>query len=85
MLGLNSYIDIVKQGFVWFVTKIDLVKSDIAIGLAIGSGSHVIGSIILSKNNVYQGAYSSVALITSALLTAFIIPVLVPLLLPFFS
>ena len=61
------------------------VKSDIAIGLAIGSGSHVIGSIILSKNNVYQGAYSSVALIVSALLTAFIIPVLVPLLLPFFK
>ncbi len=61
------------------------VKSDIAIGLAIGSGSHVIGSIILSKNNVYQGAYSSVALIVSALLTAFIIPLLVPLLLLFFS
>lgn len=61
------------------------VKSDIAIGLAIGSGSHVIGSIILSKSNVYQGAYCSVALIVSALLTAFIIPVLVPLLLPLFS
>lgn len=61
------------------------VKSDIAIGLAIGSGSHVIGSIILSKDNVYQGAYCSVALITSALLTAFIIPILVPLLLPIFS
>lgn len=61
------------------------VKSDIAIGLSIGSGSHVIGSIILSKNNVYQGAYSSVALITSALLTAFIVPILVPLLLPFFQ
>jgi len=61
------------------------VRSDIAVGLAIGSGSHVIGSIILSKNNVHQGAYSSVALIISALLTAFIIPLLVPLLLPFFS
>lgn len=61
------------------------VKSDIAIGLSIGSGSHVIGSIILSKSNVSQGAYSSVALIVSALLTAFIIPILVPILLPFFS
>jgi len=60
------------------------VKSDIAIGLSIGSGSHVIGSIILSKNNIHQGAYSSVALIVSALLTAFIIPLLVPLLLLFF-
>jgi len=61
------------------------VRSDIAVGLAIGSASHVIGSIILSKNNVHQGAYSSVALIVSALLTAFIIPLLVPLLLPLFS
>ena len=61
------------------------IRSDIAIGLAIGSGSHVIGSIILSKNNIHQGAYSSVALIISALLTAFIIPLLVPLLLPLFS
>lgn len=60
------------------------VKSDIAIGLAIGTGSHVIGSIILSKNNIHQGAYSSVALITSALLTALIIPLLLPLLLPIF-
>lgn len=61
------------------------IRSDIAVGLAIGTGSHVIGSIILSKNNVHQGAYSSVALIISALLTAFIIPILVPLLLSFFS
>jgi predicted murein hydrolase (TIGR00659 family) len=61
------------------------IRSDIAVGLAIGTGSHVIGSIILSKHNVHQGAYSSVALIISALLTALIIPVLVPLLLPFFS
>lgn len=61
------------------------VRSDIAVGLSIGAGSHVIGSIILSKNNPHQGAYSSVALIISAVLTAFIIPVLVPLLLPFFT
>jgi len=56
------------------------VRSNIAIGLSVGAASHVIGSIILSKNNVHQGAYSSVALIISAVLTAFIIPILVPLL-----
>ena len=61
------------------------LKSDMAIGLAIGTGSHVIGSIILSKNNIHQGAYSSVALIISALLTAVIIPILVPVLLPLFG
>lgn len=69
-------------GPIWL--KFINVRSDIAIGLAIGTGSHVIGSIILSKNNIHQGAYSSVALITSALLTALIIPLLVPLLLPIF-
>jgi len=56
------------------------VRSNIAIGLSVGAASHVIGSIILSKNNVHQGAYSSVALIISAVLTAFIIPILIPLL-----
>lgn len=60
------------------------IRSDIAIGLAIGSASHVIGSIMISKNNIHQGAYSSVALIISAVLTAFIIPLLIPLLLPLF-
>jgi len=60
------------------------VRSDIAIGLSVGSASHVIGSIILSKDNAHQGAYSSVALIISAVLTAFIIPLLIPLLSMFF-
>ena len=61
------------------------IKSDIAIGLSIGAASHVIGSIVLSRSNIHQGAYSSVALILSAVLTAFIIPVLVPILLTFFN
>lgn len=61
------------------------VRSDIAIGLSIGAASHVIGSIVLSRNNLNQGAYSSVALIISAVLTAFIIPVLVPILLSLFN
>ena len=61
------------------------VRSDIAIGLSIGSASHVIGSIILSKDNPHQGAYSSVALIICAVLTAFIIPLLIPLLSLFFT
>jgi len=60
------------------------VRSNIAIGLSVGAASHVIGSIILSKNNAHQGAYSSVALIISAVLTAFIIPLLIPLLSIFF-
>ncbi len=65
--------------------KLLKVRSDIAIGLAIGSASHVIGSIILSKDNRHQGAYSSVALIISAVLTAFIIPLIIPVLSVFFT
>ncbi|MBL0712045.1 MAG: LrgB family protein [Colwellia sp.] len=60
------------------------VRSKIATGLSIGSASHVIGSIILTKQDPSMGAYSSVALILSAVLTAFIIPILIPLLIPFF-
>jgi len=61
------------------------IKSDAAIGLDIGSASHVIGSMLISKKNPNQGAYSSVSLITSALLTAFIVPLLIPLFLVLFS
>ena len=65
--------------------KLLKIKSDIAIGLSIGAASHVIGSIVISKENIHQGAYSSVALIISAVLTAFIVPVLIPLLSLFFT
>jgi len=61
------------------------IRSDIAIGLSVGSASHVIGSIIISKDNMHQGAYSSVALIISAVLTAFIIPLIIPVLSIFFT
>ncbi len=70
-------------GPIWL--KFINVRSDIAVGLSIGSASHVIGSIVLSRDNPQQGAYSSVALIVSAVLTAFIIPLLVPILLPLFN
>ena len=61
------------------------VNSPKAQGLAIGSASHVIGTAVLVRISAEHGAYSSVALILSALLTALISPWLVPLLLQFFS
>ncbi len=61
------------------------VHSKIATGLAIGTASHVIGSIVLTKQDASMGAYSSVALILSAVLTAFIAPLLIPLLITLFS
>ncbi|MCW8833564.1 MAG: LrgB family protein, partial [Colwellia sp.] len=51
------------------------IRSKIATGLSIGAASHVIGSIILTRQDPSAGAYSSVALILSAVLTAFIIPI----------
>jgi predicted murein hydrolase (TIGR00659 family) len=56
------------------------VKSAKAQGLAVGSASHVIGTAVLIRISAEHGAYSSVALILSALLTALISPWLVPLL-----
>jgi len=55
------------------------VNSAIAQGLAIGSASHVIGTAVLVRKSAKHGAYSSVALIFSALLTAMISPWLIPL------
>ena len=56
------------------------VNSPKAQGLAIGSASHVIGTAIMVRVSAEHGAYSSVALILSALLTALISPWLIPLL-----
>jgi putative effector of murein hydrolase len=61
------------------------VNSIKAQGLAIGSASHVIGTAVLAKISAEHAAYSSVALIFSALLTALISPWLIPLLLQFFA
>ena len=61
------------------------VNSAKAQGLAIGCASHVIGTAIMVRVSAEHGAYSSVALILSALLTALISPWLVPLLLHLFS
>eukprot|EP00487_Bulimina_marginata_P001614 TRINITY_DN136_c0_g1_i7.p2 TRINITY_DN136_c0_g1~~TRINITY_DN136_c0_g1_i7.p2 ORF type:complete len:119 (+),score=16.30 TRINITY_DN136_c0_g1_i7:1264-1620(+) len=60
--------------------KVIGVKSPKAQGLAIGSASHVIGTAIMVRVSAEHGAYSSVALILSALLTALISPWLIPLL-----
>lgn len=61
------------------------VHSKIATGLSIGAASHVVGSIVLTRQSPSMGAYSSVALILSALLTAFIVPILIPALISIFT
>lgn len=59
------------------------VKSAQAQGLAIGTASHVIGTAVLARISSEHAAYSSVALMFSALLTALIAPWLIPALLHF--
>lgn len=61
------------------------VKSARAQGLAVGSASHAIGTAVLVRISAEHGAYSSVALIISALLTAFISPVLIPVFMQYFT
>jgi len=50
-------------------------------GLAIGCASHALGTASISSLSFDHGAYSSLALIMSALITALVTPVLIPLLL----
>lgn len=57
------------------------VRSAAAQGLAIGASSHVIGTASMAKLGHIHAAYSSIALIISALLTALISPWFIPILL----
>lgn len=61
------------------------VRSAKAQGLAIGAASHVIGTASISKISYEHGAYSSLALIVSAVITALFSPVLITYLLALFT
>jgi len=56
------------------------VYSAKAQGLAVGSASHAIGTAIMVRVSAEHGAYSSLSLILSALLTALISPWFIPIL-----
>lgn len=53
------------------------VKSPKAQGLAIGAASHVIGTATVSNISYEHAAYSSLALITSAVITALMSPLII--------
>ena len=55
------------------------VNSTKAQGLAVGAASHALGTATISQISYQYAAYGSVALIVSAIFTAFISPVLLPL------
>jgi putative effector of murein hydrolase len=54
------------------------VRSAKAQGLAIGAASHALGTATISKISYEHGAYGSLALIVSAVLTAILSPILIP-------
>lgn len=60
------------------------VKSAKAQGLAIGAASHALGTATISKISYEHGAYGSLALIVSSVITALIGPTFVSVLLKFF-
>ena len=49
-------------------------------GLAIGTASHALGTATISQISYQHAAFSSLALILSAVITAFLSPILIPLL-----
>jgi len=55
------------------------VTSPIAQGLAVGTASHALGTATVSQLSYQHTAYSSLALIVSATVTAIIAPFLIPL------
>lgn len=56
------------------------ITSPKAQSLAIGCGSHALGTTSISKISSIHSAYASLSLVLSALITAFIAPVLIPML-----
>lgn len=60
------------------------VSSPISQGLAIGAASHAIGTSTISKISYEHGAYGSLALIVSAVITALISPTLISLMVSFY-
>lgn len=67
-------------GAIWGVKWLSLigVNSPSAQGLAIGTASHALGTATISQISYQHAAYSSLALIFSASVTAIISPILIP-------
>lgn len=68
----------------WWLNCIN-VKSAKAQGLAIGSASHALGTATISNISYEHGAYGSLALIVSAVMTALVGPLLIDNFLIFFA
>lgn len=60
------------------------IKTPQAQGLAIGAGSHVIGTSKAMEMSRIHGAFSTISLLLSAIITAILAPILFPILLQLF-
>lgn len=54
------------------------VRDDEAVGMAMGAASHALGTARSVEENETRGAFSSLALVTCAVLTSIVTPLLVP-------
>lgn len=72
-------------GAIWGVQWLTFigVSSPNAQGLAIGTASHALGTATISQISYQHAAYSSLALIFSASVTAIISPILIPIMIGF--
>lgn len=57
------------------------IKSPIARGVSIGCASHALGTATIAAESSISAAYSSTALILTAIITALLVPIFVPMLL----
>ncbi len=77
-------VSIIIAGIVGAIWGLPLLKrfginDPQAQGLAIGCASHALGTATVSKLSYEHGAYSSLALVVSAVITALISPLIIPL------
>ena len=77
-------VSIIIAGIIGAIWGVPLLKrfgitNPQAQGLAIGCASHALGTATVSKLSYEHGAYSSLALVVSAVITALISPIIIPL------
>lgn len=70
------FVGLLGATFGFSLLKLVGVKNKQAVGLAIGCASHVLGTAKALENDQEIGAFSSLALIVCAILTAILMPIL---------
>jgi len=69
--------------FGWGFLRMLGIKDDKAIGIAVGTASHAVGTAEIVKKAEYFGAYGALGMAINGILTAILSPLIVPLLVQF--